>query len=98
MTLLKAITGLDHSPAGNVTVIPAVVPGFIWLLISVNFACTNHQFTGKIPADTLALYTPAADPDNWIAPDSTSIPEQHDAELILYGKQLLARTAAYYGP
>ncbi len=36
--------------------------------------------------------------DVWIAPDSSSIKNEKNADQILYGKDLIARTAFYFGP
>src|SRR4051812_7363299 len=36
--------------------------------------------------------------DLWHAPDITSIGKNNEGELILYGRELIARTAHYLGP
>jgi thiosulfate dehydrogenase len=53
------------------------------------------QRTEKSDATTNSE-TPIA--DVWIAPDSTEITKEKNAEEIQYGKELIANTAVYFGP
>ncbi len=59
------------------------------LIISVN-GCTDQQDEpGPIAV---------RDPDSWTAPDIDSLKTGPDADLIRYGKDLIARTSYYLGP
>jgi thiosulfate dehydrogenase len=42
--------------------------------------------------------TENSESDVWIAPDSSSIKDEKNADEILYGKDLIANTAFYFGP
>lgn len=73
------------------------------LLSAIVISC--HQISGEtdgINSDSLNTHVANQIADlfeqDWIAPDTASIPEDETGSLIHYGRELVANTGAYFGP
>lgn len=73
----------------------------IWFLLNPSISkpdVSNHPFL-QIPAGTAASPEPSvAKASLWKAPDINSIPADASGDSIRYGRELIARTAAFFGP
>lgn len=72
----------------------------ICLLSLSEFRCSNNNQSANTAAggDTSKEKKELPVTDVWVAPDSNLISKEADADLILYGKSLLAHTSEYFGP
>lgn len=67
--------------------------------LAVISACSNHsneQNTAQ--SSTSASTVSTIEKDLWVAPDVNSIKDPIQKEKVLYGKELIAHTAKYFGP
>jgi len=58
------------------------------------YACEATEEQKKVPAQSSSALINVA----WIAPDSNSIPQSEEGELIRYGRALIINTSEYLGP
>ena len=66
-------------------------------------SCEEHQSnkTGRQNSDSISAskkITALYDNDEWVAPDTASLPLNNDGNNIRYGRELVANTALYLGP
>lgn len=77
-----------------------ILLGMVWLVSS----CKRHE-RYQNGLDKFRLYGSDSveirkilKGETWVAPDSNGIPISKEGELIKYGRQLVTRTGAYFGP